>query len=240
MGSIVKPQATQWKSNDENKPRTIEEESKIRTIEIDTILDRYPSPSLNLKNKSRKLVTIDDSDSDEAKPIPKVTTQKQALTTGTSSTYEDIQPHKTLFNHINSNNFMRRSQQQLPYKRSSSEGLQTPCPRTAYNFIDNIESIGSQSTSLIFNHSPMNLQHISEVDGNHEAGIDKGGVQKRITKLELPSNSSVCHIDDLEEEEETNVSLFFFSALFYLYGTLSQIPATRLSLIVSASPAAFS
>ncbi|CAD6447021.1 f86e0419-7b05-446b-979e-77e1e9f147dd [Sclerotinia trifoliorum] len=214
MGPVINSKP--WtKSKNENGPRNCEEESKSRTIpiseEIDNILEKYETPKKI--NKYRNLVIIDASDSDEAGETSKVTTQTKALTTTrTSSNDESLESISKVFNNINnnknnnnSNNSLRQtSYHHCTYERFSGEGLQIPCPRLQYSLFDNIESIGSNLMIPTFNQSRMNLQHISKTDGDHEARIEQE-LQQSTAEMKSRSNSSVCHITDLEEAKTKNI-----------------------------------
>ncbi|KAJ8070837.1 hypothetical protein OCU04_001199 [Sclerotinia nivalis] len=212
MAPIINSQP--WtKSKDENRPMNFEEESKSRTIssseEIDNILEKYETPK-KINNKHRNLVIINDSDSnsDEAGATSKAITHQKALTTTrTSSNYEPLKSISKVFNNnnnISNNSLIQTSHQQYTHERLSSEGPQIPCPRLQYSLINNIESIGSNLRIPTFNQSRMNLQHISKTDGNYEARIEQE-LQQSTAEIESRSNSSVCHITDLEEVETNNI-----------------------------------
>lgn len=212
MDTILRPLI--WrKFQDDNRSRS-SEESNNGTIstpnsdadEIDGILKHYEAPPS--KNKALNLVVMDGSESDDAEVTSKTTTQKRALIiTRTSIKYEDMQPLET--NSIvctTNNNIHRTAQKQCIYEKLNSERAQISVPRPS--FIDAIESISSKSTGSEIYHPRMNLQHISETDGYYEVRIDKG-FQQKSSESKLVSNTSISHIDDLEEPE-TSVSFFFF------------------------------
>ncbi|KAF7868490.1 hypothetical protein EAF04_005021 [Stromatinia cepivora] len=212
MGPIIKSPA--WtKSKDENRSRNFEEESKSGILsnseEIDNILEKYETPKKRI-DKYRNLVIIDDwdLDSDEAGGTSKAATQKKAMTTTeTSLNYESLESTSKVFNDSNNNSLRQTSHQQCTYERLSSEGPQIPqirCPRIQYNFINNIESIGSNLRIPAFSQSRMNLQHISQTDGNYEVKIEQE-LQQSTAEIKSRSNSSVCHITDLEEVETSNI-----------------------------------
>ncbi|TGO70045.1 hypothetical protein BOTNAR_0004g00300 [Botryotinia narcissicola] len=208
MDSILRPLI--WrKFQDDNRSRS-SGESNNGTIsiphsdadEIDGILKHYEAPPS--KNKALNLVVMDGSESDDAEVTSKTTTQKRALMiTRTSIKYENIPPletNSTVF--TTNNNIHRTAQQQCIYEKRNSEGAQISLPRPS--FIDAIESISSKSTVSKIYHPRMNLQHISDTDGRYEVRIDKGFQQKGF-ESKLISNTSISHIDDLEEPETSNI-----------------------------------
>lgn len=212
MGPVINSEP--WtRSKDENRPRNFEE-SKSRTIpsleEIDSILEKYETPEKI--SKDRNLVIIDASDSDEAGETSNGTTQTKALTiTRTSSNHEPLGSISKVFHNTNnknnnnsSNSLRQTSYQHCTYERFSSEELHIPCPRLQYSLFDNIESIGSILRVPNFNQSRMNLQHISKTDGNHEARVEQE-LQQSTAGIKSRSNSSVCHITDLEQAESNNI-----------------------------------
>ncbi|KAF7880504.1 uncharacterized protein EAF02_007350 [Botrytis sinoallii] len=210
MDSILRPLV--WrKFQDGNRSRS-SEESNNSTIstpssdadEIDGILEHYEAPPS--KNKALNLVVMDGSESDDAEVTSKTksTTQKRALIiTRTSINHEDIQPLETTAKVFTTNNNTHRARQQhCIFEKRNSEGVQISLARSS--FIDAIESISSKSTVSKIHHPRMNLQHISETDGHYEVGIDKGFQQKSL-ESKLVSNTSISHIDDLEEPETINI-----------------------------------
>ncbi|TGO55935.1 hypothetical protein BCON_0084g00030 [Botryotinia convoluta] len=206
--SILRPLI--WrKFQDGNRSRSSEESNNgtistpnSDTDEIDGILKHYEAPPS--KNKAFNLVVMDGSESDDAEVTSKTTTQKRALIiTRTSINYEDIQPLETNSKVFTTNNNIHQtSQQQCIYEKRNSEGAQISLPRPS--FIDAIGSISSKSTVSKIHHPRMNLQHISETDGHYEVRIDKG-FQQESFESKLVSNTSISHIDDLEEPETSNI-----------------------------------
>ncbi|KAF7959824.1 hypothetical protein EAE96_001429 [Botrytis aclada] len=211
MDSIVGPLI--WKKfqdgNRSNRSRTSEDSSNDTisipnsdTDEIDGILKHYEAPLS--KNMALNLVIMDGSESDDAEVTSKTTTQKRALIiTSTSIKYEDIQPLETnskVF--TTNNNIHQKSRQQCIYEKRNSDGAQILLPRPS--FIDDIESISSKSTASAIHHPRMNLQHISETDGHYEVRIDKG-FQRKSVESKSVSNTSIPHINDLEEPKTSNI-----------------------------------
>ncbi|KAF7899258.1 uncharacterized protein EAF01_008471 [Botrytis porri] len=219
MDSILTPLI--WRKFQDGNGSRSSEESNNSTIStpnsntdvIDGILQQYEARLS--KNKALNLVVMDNSESDDAEVTSEATTQKRALIIArTSLIYEDVQPLETNSKVFTTNNHHHQtSQQRCIYERRNSEGAQISLPRPL--FIDAIESISSKSTGSKIHHPRMNLQHVSETDGHYEVRIDKG-FQRKGVEPKLVSDTSISHIEDLEEPETSNIHFQKVSKLAYI------------------------